>query len=140
LVYYKGFEYLIQAMKDIDATLIIVGDGPEYTRLEDCAWQAGVRSRVVFAGWVRDLRPYYHAASVFVLPSIARSEAFGLVQLEAMAAGKPVVNTALMSGVPFVSQDGLTGITVPPCDPEALSAALNRLLGDAALRESYGRA
>jgi rhamnosyl/mannosyltransferase len=104
------------------------------------AEEAGVADRAAFPGSVPDLAPWYHAADVFALPAVARSEAFGLVQLEAMAAGTPVVNTRLDSGVPFVSRDGETGITVPPADADALAAALNRLLDDAELRRRLGDA
>jgi glycosyltransferase involved in cell wall biosynthesis len=140
LVYYKGFNHLVRAMRRVDATLLIVGEGPNYSALEQLAWDAGVRSRVVFTGSVQDIRPYYHAADVFVLPSVARSEAFGIVQLEAMACRKPVINTSLPTAVPDVSLDGITGFTVPPADPDALATALNRLLNDQELRCIFGDA
>src|SRR5690242_11962994 len=135
LVYYKGFEYLIRAMRQIDGTLILIGDGPLRQGLERAAREMGIGERVVFAGEIHNSRlaPYYHAADVFVLPSIARTEAFGIVQLEAMACGKPIVNTRLDSGVPFVSIDGLSGITVPPRDHVALGRAITVLLDDAEL-------
>lgn len=142
LIYYKGFEYLIRAMTRVDARLLIIGDGPLRASLERQARESGVTHRVVFLGEVpnEDIAPYYHAADVFVLASVARSEAFGIVQLEAMACGKPVVNTRLDSGVPFVSLDGITGITVAPSDSEALAHAINSLLDDPQLRVRYGEA
>jgi glycosyltransferase involved in cell wall biosynthesis len=141
LVYYKGFEYLVRAMTQVNGNLLIVGDGPLRGKLGDLTTQLGLGDKVHFAGNVPgDLTPYYHAADLFALPSVARSEAFGIVQIEAMAAGKPVVNTQLASGVPYVSLDQLTGLTVPPADPNALAAALNRLLDHADLRQSLGQA
>jgi rhamnosyl/mannosyltransferase len=142
LVYYKGFEYLIRAMKRIHATLLIVGDGPLRTSLEREAIALGVGDRVIFMGEMqpRDIAPYYHACDLFVLPSIARSEAFGIVQLEAMACGKPVVNTQIASGVPFVSLNNITGLTIEPCNVAALEQAVNRLLEDSELRARYGKA
>ena len=142
LVYYKGFEYLIRAMRRLEARLMLVGDGPLRPSLEREARQHGVGDRVEFLGEMqpRDIAPYYHACDLFVLPSIARSEAFGIVQLEAMACGKPVVNTRLASGVPSVSLDGVTGLTVAPADSDALAQAIGTLLGDRALRTRYGAA
>ena len=142
LVYYKGFEYLIRAMRSVNARVVIVGDGPLRERLGSLASEYGVTDRVVFAGQKngKDLVPYFHAADVFALPSVARSEAFGIVQIEAMACGKPVINTSLDSGVPSVSLDGITGLTVPPADSESLAAAINRLLSDDELRSRLGEA
>jgi len=142
LVYYKGFEVLIRAMASVRGKLVIVGDGPLRGELERLAAQLGVTENVVFAGEINNasLTTYYHAADLFALASVARSEAFGIVQIEAMAAGLPVVNTSLDSGVPFVSIDGETGLTVPPGDPQALAAAINRLLDDDGLRQTLGQA
>jgi len=134
LVYYKGFEHLIRAMRQVAARLLIVGDGPLRRELEHETDALGLAERVAFLGNVPDVHPYYHAAEVFVLPSVARSEAFALVQLEAMASGLPVVNTWIQSGVPFVSRNAQTGLTVPPADPDALADAINLLLADDGLR------
>jgi glycosyltransferase involved in cell wall biosynthesis len=141
-VYYKGLEHLIRAMTNVDGTLVIVGDGPLRGRLERLAVQLGVVEKVIFAGVIDNaaLLDYYHAAALFVLASIARSEAFGLVQIEAMAAGLPVINTSLDSGVPLVSVHEKTGLTVPPADPQALAAAINRLLDNPDLRGTFGQA
>jgi rhamnosyl/mannosyltransferase len=142
LIYYKGFEHAIRAMRDVDAKLLVVGEGPLRGSLEALARACGVAGKVTFVGEVhnQEIIPYYLASDAFVFPSVARSEAFGIVQLEAMACGLPVVNTALDSGVPFVSRDGETGVTVPPADAEALATALRSLLGDAPRRAALGAA
>jgi len=141
LVYYKGFEYLIRAMTRVKGRLLIIGEGPLRNKLKALAADLGVADRVYFLGRIDHNRlvACYHAALVFVLASTARSEAFGLTQVEAMAAGLPVVNTQLDSGVPFVSLHEQTGLTVPPADPDALAAAINRLLVNQDLRQSLGR-
>lgn len=141
LVYYKGFEYLIRAMQQVDGKLVLIGHGPLKNELQALAASLNLTDRVIFLGEVPgSLSAYYHAADVFALPSIARSEAFGIVQVEAMAAGLPVVNTDLDSGVPFVSRHGETGLTVPPADPAALAAAINQLLDNPSLRQALGAA
>jgi rhamnosyl/mannosyltransferase len=140
MVYYKGFEYLIRSMTSIDADLLLVGEGPMRSELEGLSRDLQVADRVHFLGEVPDVEPYYEACDLFVLASVARSEAFGMVQLEAMLREKPVVNTRLGTGVNFVSPDGVTGLTVPPADPDALAEAVNRLLNDQDLRRSMGRA
>jgi glycosyltransferase involved in cell wall biosynthesis len=142
MVYYKGFEYLIRAMAGVHGHLLLVGEGPLLRKLERQAFDAGAMDRITFLGRVsqEEMIGYFHAADVFVMPSIARSEAFGIAQLEAMACGKPVVNTWLKSGVPFVSIDGETGVTVGPADADQLGAAINRLFDDPGLRNKLGAA
>jgi len=140
LVPYKGFEYLVHALRYVDGHLVIIGSGPRRSALERAIAVAGLHDRVTLLGDVSDVQPYYHACDVFVLPSVDRSEAFGIVQLEAMAATKPVVNTDVGSGVTFVSPDGETGIAVTPADSRALADAINRLLNDPPLRERLGQA
>ncbi len=140
LVPYKGFGVLIRAMRHIDATLLLVGSGPLAAELEAAAAEAGVSHKVVLLHNIADLTPYYAAASVFVLPSVTRAESFGVVQIEAMAAGLPVVNTDIDSGVPEVSLDGQTGFTVPPGNETALAAATTLLLDREELRRTFSAA
>jgi len=142
LNYYKGVEHLVDAAAGIDAELLVVGNGPRRESLERRAVSADVSDQVHFLGKVSDetLHRCYSAADLFVLPSVEPSEAFGIVQLEAMAYETPVVNTDLPSGVPWVSKDGETGLTVPPADPDALAEAVSTLLSDQKLRQRFARA
>lgn len=140
-VYYKGFEYLVRAMRDVpDAVLVLGGSGPLTPELKALAAQLGLNERVRFAGAVpeEELPAYYQACDVFCLPSVEPAEAFGIVQVEAMAAGKPVVCCALNNGVTWVNRNGVTGLVVPPRDPRALAGALRRLLDDRALCRTLG--
>jgi len=141
LSYYKGVEYLIEAMQWIDAKLLIIGDGELRNVLEEKTFSLGLNKKVNFLGKVPDqlLRYCYQICDVFVLPSIESSEAFGIVQMEAMAYGKPVVNTNLPTGVPFVSVHGETGLTVPPRDSIALANAVNKILEDEKLAKTFSQ-
>lgn len=141
LVPYKGVDVLIRALARVKARLVVAGDGPERQTLEQLARASGVNGRVRFAGAVSDqqVAALYRACDAFVLPSVTRAEAFGMVQLEAMAFGKPVISTDLPSGVPWVNQHGVSGLVVPPGDVEALSGAIERLVGDDSLRAALGR-
>ncbi|HHX42366.1 MAG TPA: glycosyltransferase [Chloroflexi bacterium] len=140
LRYYKGVRYLLEAMARLDprldARLVIVGDGPEGGALRRQAEILGITGRVVFCGRVPDeaLPLYYRAADLFVLPASERSEAFGLVQLEAMSSGLPVLCTELGTGTSYVNQHDASGWVVPPRDADALARAIEKLLSDEALR------
>ena len=141
LVGYKGQCHLIAAMRDLDALLWLVGTGPLEADLRRQAATLGIADRVRFWGAVEEARlpVLLQACDVFVLPSITPNEAFGLVQVEAMACAKPVISCDLPSGVPFVNQDGITGLIVPPADAGALAVALRRLFGDDGLRTRLGK-
>ncbi len=140
LVPYKGFDVLIRAMKHVGARLLLIGTGPMESELKQLMRSEGVEGRIVMPGHVEETGSYFAAASVFVLPSETRAEAFGIVQLEAMSAGLPVINTDIDSGVPEVSIHGQTGLTVPPGDPQALASAIQTLLDQKDLRDRFGAA
>ena len=111
-------------------------------RLTALAVQLGVAGRITFMGRVshEEKVACYRAAHCLVLPATHRSEAFGLVQVEALACGLPVICTNIDSGVPVVNRDGVTGFVVEPSDPDGLAAALERLLGDRTLHAAFARA
>jgi len=142
LVPYKGVDVLIRAMKGSNARLALVGDGPLAGSLRDLARDLQVADRVTFMGALSDpeLIALYHACDVFVLPSVTRAEAFGIVQIEAMACGKPVISTSVASGVPWVNRHGETGLIVPPGDVNALRHAIASLTADESLRARLGGA
>ncbi len=138
LVYYKGFQYLITAMKNISAQLIIIGEGPEKKYLDHLIKKYKLENKITVINHVSDLKPFYLASDLFVFPSCASSEAFGLTQLEAMVFGKPVINTQLPTAVPEVSLDQQSGYTVPIKNSEALVEAINKLINDEPLRIKLG--
>jgi len=135
LVPYKGYSTLIRAMKFLPEQyqLIIGGDGPLKKELEDLIDTEGLRSRVAMEGYVSDetLPDYYGACDIFILSSIMKTEAFGIVQIEAMSCGKPVVATEIPgSGVSWVNEDGVSGRNVSPGDSEALAAAAEDVMNN----------
>jgi rhamnosyl/mannosyltransferase len=137
LVEYKGFDVLIDAVSGTDIRVVMVGQGRLRDSLAAQARARGVAGQIVFAGAVDDetARDLYCACEFFAFPSVHHNEGFGLVQLEAMAAGRPVINTWLPTSVPEVSLDGVSGLTVKPHDADGLRTAMLRLWQDDALRQ-----
>ncbi len=138
LIHYKGLDVLVHAMKKVPATCLIVGEGYLEPALREQIARVGLSDRVRLMGRIPDeeLVAYYDRADVFVLPSVNRTEAYGLTQIEAMSRGTPVVCCEVGTGTSFVNKDGVSGIVVPPNDDTALSEALNRILGDTGLRNT----
>ena len=142
LVYYKGFDRLIDVAANIPWRIVIVGDGPERTALEDRIRRNGLEDKVHLAGYVPDeqLAAHLAAADMFVLPSVNRAEAFGIALLEAQAAGLPVIVTDTGAGTVEAFSPGESGLLVPPDDRHALASAVNRLIADDTERARMGRA
>ncbi len=142
LVSYKGLDVLIEAARGTGLQLVIAGDGPLRQELARWVAAAGLDRQVVVTGEVsdEDLPLYYRAADYVVLPSTTAAEMFGVVLLEAMACAKPVISTALTTGVSEVNVGEDTGLVVRPGDVAALRGAMERLAGDAALRARLGAA
>ncbi|WP_439840317.1 glycosyltransferase [Aeromonas veronii] len=128
-VYYKGFEYLIQASKGLpdDYVVLIGGSGPLTSQYEAMISSLKLESKVILIGRVDEalLGSYFAMADVFCLPSVERSEAFGVVQIESLSVGTPIVSCNIPgSGVSWVNQDGVTGRVVAPRDIKSLTTAL----------------
>jgi len=137
LVNYKGFDVLIESAKHVsDAQIFIIGEGPERLSLEKKIIEENVSHKVRLLGAVSDsdLAIFLAAAKIFVMPSRSTAETFGIAQLEAMAAGCPIVNTCIPTAVPNVARHDIEAITIPPNDPLALSNAINSLLDNEGLR------
>jgi glycosyltransferase involved in cell wall biosynthesis len=138
LVYYKALHVAIQALTYVPGILYVIGAGPLEGELKELAAKLGVSDRVVWHGQATadELAGAYQAANAHWFPSNARSEAFGLVQIEAMASGCPVINADIpCSGVTWVSRHEKEGLTVPINDPAALALAARRILNEQGLRE-----
>lgn len=142
LRHYKGLDFLLRAMVGVPGRLLLVGEGEEKERLRTLAEELRLGDRVVWLSHLEneEFLAALHACDVFVLPSIYRTETFGLAQLEAQACGKPTICTALGTGVEYVNLHEHTGLVVPPADAEALASALNRLLDHPEYRQRLGEA
>lgn len=133
LVEYKGYEYLIRAARHLDARyqIIIGGKGPLYDELQTLIVQLGVQDRVELIGFVSDdeLPAYYGACDVFCLSSILKTEAFAIVQIEAMSCAKPVISTHIPgSGVSWVNAEGQSGLVVEIENFKALANAIHTII------------
>lgn len=137
-VEYKGFNVLLDAIAHTDTHLILGGEGPLTEQLRCQAQTLGISNRVSFTGRLteEEMIACYHACDIFCLPSITQNEAFGLVQLEAMACEKPVICTQLNNGVNVVNPHMETGLTVPTSNPTELANAINLLANDPNLRRT----
>ncbi len=146
LVPYKGLKYLIHAMREVvekynEAVLLIVGDGVLKSELEAIVKKLNLTKHVKFLSEIhnKDLTPYYYLSDMFILPSIYKSEAFGIVQLEAMACSKPIISTNVLgSGISYVNKNNETGIIIEPYDSRKLSSSMIKLLKNNSLKKKLG--
>ena len=143
MTYYKGFDLLIDAAATLgDNVVVLIGGGGELLdTLRAKVAHSGLSDRVHLLGRIADadLPSYYEACDLFCLPSLMRSEAFGLVMLEAMSLARPVVATNIVgSGVPWVNVHGDTGLNAEPGDVSSLATAIRQVLDDPALGQRLG--
>jgi len=141
LRYYKGVDVLLAAMRDIECPLVIVGNGPEESRLHALAKKWDLR-HVYFLGALpdRDKNALLSLCYGVVLPSNVRSEAFGISLLEGAMFGKPLVCCQIQTGTTFINCHGKTGLVVPPSDSQALGVAMQSLWDDPDMATAMGRA
>jgi glycosyltransferase involved in cell wall biosynthesis len=141
LVYYKGIQYLIDAINQVaNVSLIIIGTGPLKKELMNQIQTLNLKNRVHILPEVDEetLYSFYEACDIFVLPSVEKSETYGIVQIEAMACGKPVICTELNTGTTFINQHKITGLVVQPRDSKSLAAAIKDLAYNDSLRKELG--
>ena len=144
LVAYKGYEYLIEAARflDDDYVLLIGGTGPLKAELDEKIKMLGLEGKVVLLGRVSDgdLPAYYGACELFCLSSVQKTEAFGIVQIEAMSCGKPIVATTIpQSGVAWVNAHGVSGLNVVPEKAKELALAIQAILNDQVTYNGYSQ-
>lgn len=136
----EGIDYLIKAMRDVNAKLLIIGDGPLRKKLESLTKEKDINEKVIFLGDVPpyESRAYLHSSLMLVSPLLSPSDDFEVNQLEAFASGIPVISTDLGSIVPGTNRHRETGLVVPPEDSRALAEAINTLLKNEKLRLEFG--
>lgn len=141
LRYYKGLFLLLEAAREVDVPIVIAGTGPEESALKKRASELGLE-QIYFAGPISESEKtaLLQRCYAFVLPSHLRSEAFGMVLVEAAMCGKPMISCEIGTGTSFINVDGDTGIVVEPNSSRALAQAMNRLLSDVSLVTSMGAA
>jgi glycosyltransferase involved in cell wall biosynthesis len=144
LTYYKGHDVMLEAAASLpDARILIVGNGERESILKKRIHIQGLADRVSMPGFMpeADLHALLATCDCLCLPSIERTEAFGLVLLEAMRYGKPVVASDIPgSGIGWVVENGITGFLVPPADPVALAESLRMLQSQPLLKTKMGQA
>lgn len=139
LRYYKGVQYLIEAASSVRVPIVIAGSGPMARSLMNQASALGL-SNVIFAGQVSDGEKIslIGRCTALILPSHLRSEAYGMVLVEAAMYGRPLISCEIGTGTSYVNAHDETGFVIPPADPAALAAAMNRLLDQQGLVEKFG--
>lgn len=133
-VKYKGFDYLIRSAKHLpeEYVILIGGRGPELSANQGLIKELGLTQKVKMLGFLSDVdvSNHYKVCSIYVMSSVFKSEAFGVVQLEAMFHGKPIVSTRIpCSGVSWVNKHEESGLIVKPKDPKALAEAVVKIVG-----------
>lgn len=145
ICYYKGVDVLIKAILNDpelrNYPVVISGKGDVISWVKEMVIEHKLDNVYVISGFVTEVEKQYllKNASTLVFPSVATSEAFGIVQLEALAHGTPVINSSLKTGVPWVSLAGLTGETIAVGDYEELAKSIRKLSNDRHLREQYSK-
>jgi len=142
LVKYKGFEYLIEASRFLKDNIIVViaGEGPLHFHFKSKIEKLKLNNRVLLIGRVNNVSIFMKNCDLFCLPSISRNESFGLVLIEALYFGKPLITTNVEgSGMNYVNKHNETGFVVPPKNPVALAEAINTLLFDKKLYDKFSK-
>ena len=135
LVEYKGYKYLVEAAKFLSSNYVVLigGSGPLKNELHKQILENGLQEKIHLLGRISDteLSSYYGACDLYCLPSIMKTEAFAIVQIEAMSCGKPIVATKIPeSGVSWVNKDGVSGLNVPIENGQALANAIHGIVSN----------